>query len=113
MNFCYKKFPETLNLFRKLHWIKEDSSAKGKDMGKKKKSKADKELAQGGWMSMYTKGNKLTVYPKITDLKNCFFLSAGACGLSFTSILDGALLKNEAHPRSAHDAPRARCFQIF
>lgn len=32
----FKRFPETLNLFRKLYWIKEDSSAKGKGGGKKK-----------------------------------------------------------------------------
>lgn len=64
----YKRFHETLNLFWKLHWIKEDDSAKGKGMGKKKRSKADKELGQGGWISMYTKGDKLMVYHKLTSL---------------------------------------------
>lgn len=65
----YKKFPQTLNLFRKLHWIKEDGSAKGKGGGKRKRYRAENELAQGGWMSLYTKGGKLTVYHKLTSLK--------------------------------------------
>lgn len=30
----YNRFSKTLNLFRKLHWIKEDGSAKGKGKGK-------------------------------------------------------------------------------
>lgn len=32
----YKGFPEILNLFRKLHWIEEDGSAKGKGKGKQR-----------------------------------------------------------------------------
>lgn len=37
----YKGFPKTLNMFRKLHWIKEDGSAKEKGTGKRKKSRTD------------------------------------------------------------------------
>lgn len=44
--FRYKRFPETLNLFWKLYWIKEDGSAKGKGMGKRKRSTATKNLAK-------------------------------------------------------------------
>lgn len=65
----YKGFPETLNLFRKLHWIKEDGSAKGKGAGKKRKSRDDELEGRGGWMSIYTKAGKLTVYPKPSSLK--------------------------------------------
>lgn len=66
----YMGFPETLNLFRKPHWIKEDGSAKGKGAGKKKRSRSDEVEGQGGWMSLYTKAGKLTVYPKLTSLKH-------------------------------------------
>lgn len=35
-NIWCKKFPKTLNVFRKLHWIKEDGSAKGKGVGRER-----------------------------------------------------------------------------
>ena len=50
----YKGFPKTLNLFRKLHWIKEDGSARVK--GSCTGSQADDKQGRGGWMSLYTKG---------------------------------------------------------
>ena len=30
----------------------------------------DIAISSGGWMSLYTKANKLTVYPKLTSLKH-------------------------------------------
>lgn len=66
----YKGFPETQNLFHKLHWIKEDGSTKGKGKGKRKRSRGGDDQGRGGWMSLYTKTGKLTVYPKLTSLKH-------------------------------------------
>ena len=66
----YKGFPETLSLFRKMHWIKEDGSTKGKGGGKRRRSRAKEDQGRGGWMSLYTEGGKLKVYPKLTSLKH-------------------------------------------
>lgn len=60
----YMGFHENLNLFRKLHWIKEDGSVKVKGKGKRKRRRDDDDdQGQGSWMSLYTKGGKLTVCP--------------------------------------------------
>lgn len=56
----YKWFPKTLNLFHKLHWIKEDGSAKSKGARKRKRTRSDEVEGRGGWMSFYTKAGKLT-----------------------------------------------------
>lgn len=44
----FRRFPETLNLLRKLHWIKEDGSAKGKGGWKKKRSRTDEDQGRAG-----------------------------------------------------------------
>lgn len=45
-------------------------SAKGKGAGKKRRSRSIEIEGRGGWMSLYTKAGKLTVYPKLTSLKH-------------------------------------------
>uniref|UniRef100_A0A803LGI3 Uncharacterized protein n=1 Tax=Chenopodium quinoa TaxID=63459 RepID=A0A803LGI3_CHEQI len=46
----YMDFPLTLNLIRKLHWLKKDSQSLG-------------------WWSLYTVNGKVTVWPKLTSCK--------------------------------------------
>uniref|UniRef100_A0A803LK22 Transposase (putative) gypsy type domain-containing protein n=1 Tax=Chenopodium quinoa TaxID=63459 RepID=A0A803LK22_CHEQI len=47
----FMDFPLTLNLFRRLHWIKRDSQSPG-------------------WWSLFTAPGKCTVWPKLTSCKN-------------------------------------------
>uniref|UniRef100_A0A803KX17 Uncharacterized protein n=1 Tax=Chenopodium quinoa TaxID=63459 RepID=A0A803KX17_CHEQI len=47
----FMDFPLTLNLFRRLHWIKRDSQS-------------------SGWWSLFTAPGKCTVWPKLTSCKN-------------------------------------------